>query len=94
MIFHSLSEHQPPAQKNLKIFMDTIGSAIPSRKPTALPLLPELESLCNNNESATVASLSANSVAGSNYPLATTDNFSDEALPPITSPDINSVAFM
>ena len=62
--------------------MDTISLAIPYRKPAALPSLPALESLLNNNESVTVASPPENSVAGSTYPLSTTDNFSNRALPP------------
>ena len=48
--------------------------------------LPELEILPNNNESATVAYQLANSVAGSTYPFSATDNSSDGALPPLTSP--------
>ena len=66
--------------------MVAISSEIPSGKPAALPHLPSLEILPNNNETATVASPSANYVAGSTYPLSTTDNFSDGALPPLNSP--------
>ena len=66
--------------------MYKISSAITSLKPASLPPLPELESLPNKNESATVTSPPANSVAESTYPLSATHNFSNGALPPLTSP--------
>ena len=66
--------------------MGKIISAIPSLKPSALTHLQALESLPNNNENATVASLLVNSVAGSTYPLSMVENFSDGAFTPLTSP--------
>ena len=63
--------------------MVTISSAIPSGKPALFLPLPELESLPNKNESATVASPPANSVAGLTYPFSTTNNFPTEHFPPL-----------
>ena len=66
--------------------MVTISLAIPSGKPAVLPPLTALESLPNNIERATAASPLASYVAGLTYPLLTTENLSDGALPPLTFP--------
>ena len=66
--------------------MVTLSLEIPYGKPASLLPLPALEIIPNNNNSATVSSPLANYVAGSNYPLSTTDNFSNGAFPPLTFP--------
>ena len=93
--FHSLLEHKPPTQENLKVLMDMISLAISSGKSAALPPLLALECLSNNSDSATVTSPPANSVAGSTYSLLTTENVFNRALPSLTSPadgvDVNDL---
>ena len=66
--------------------MDTIISAILSRKTSTLPPIPALERLPNKNESATVAYPPANSVAGSTHPFSTTEIISERSISPLTSP--------